>query len=214
MDNYHSFDELTEKEQEGVDFIVEVRQTLSPMAIVAPHGGRIEPGTYTLADAIAGSDHSFYGFRGIKPTGNSILHLTSSLFDDPRALEIIHSATAVITLHGCRGSEPMIFLGGRDQNLLLSLLNSIRKADIPVQPASSGNLRGCHPENLCNQGKSGKGVQMEISRGLRELLIVPLNSCTNRRPTPLFFFLVKAIKTVLKDVPFTRETNVGITRHQ
>jgi len=214
MDNYRSFLELTEKEQEGKDFIVEVRQTLSPLAIVAPHGGRIEPGTYTIADAIAGSDHSFYGFRGIKPTGNSILHLTSSLFDDPRALEIVHSASAVITLHGCRGDEPMIFLGGQDQNLLLRLLDSLRKADIPVQPASSGNLRGCHPKNLCNRGRSGKGVQMEISRGLRELLIVPLSSCTKRRPTPLFFSLIQAIKAVLIDVPFLNDTNVGKTRHQ
>jgi phage replication-related protein YjqB (UPF0714/DUF867 family) len=207
MDNYRSFHELTRQEQEGKDFVVEVRQTLSPLAILAPHGGRIEPGTYTIADVIAGTDHSFYGFRGIKPRDNRMLHLTSSLFDDPRALEIVHSATTVITLHGCRGNEPMIFLGGQDQNLLLKVLHSLRNAGIPVQPASSGNLRGCHPENLCNRGRSGKGVQMEVSRGLRELLIVPLNSYSNRHLTPLFFTLVQAITTVVNNIPFATDVH-------
>ena len=209
MDNYRSFLELSEEEQEGRDFIVEVRQTPSPLAIIAPHGGRIEPGTFTIADVIAGAEFSFYGFRGIKPSGNHRLHLTSSLFDDPRALNVIQSATTVVTLHGCRGNEPMIFLGGRNDRILLRLLDSLRDTGLPVQEALPGNLRGCHPENLCNRGKSGKGVQMELSRGLRELLIIPLNSSSTRHSTPLFFTLVKTIRTILKEILFSNDGYCG-----
>ena len=196
MDIYRNFGELLTKEHEGRDFTVEIRRTASPFAIVAPHGGRIEPGTFTIASEVAGTIHSFYGFRGIKPSGNRMLHLTSSLFDDPRVLQIVRSVFTVITVHGCRGEEPMMYLGGKDNILILAILDSLRKAGLPVQPASAGNLRGCHPENLCNRGTSGKGVQLEISRGLRELLIVPLASYANRQKTPLFFALIEAISDV------------------
>ena len=41
-------------------------------------------------------------------------------------------------------------------------------------------LRGTQPENICNRCKSGKGVQLEISRGLREkCLLLYLKIFTN-----------------------------------
>jgi phage replication-related protein YjqB (UPF0714/DUF867 family) len=67
---------------------------------VAPHGGGIEPGTSELADAIAGSDLSFYTFEGLKSSGNTDLHITSTRFDEPMCLTLLASSSVVVTLHG------------------------------------------------------------------------------------------------------------------
>jgi poly-gamma-glutamate hydrolase-like protein len=63
-------------------------------ALVAPHGGGIEPGTSELADAIAASDLSFYTFEGLKPSGNTDLHITSTRFDEPMCLTLLASSTS------------------------------------------------------------------------------------------------------------------------
>jgi phage replication-related protein YjqB (UPF0714/DUF867 family) len=53
------------------------------VAVIAPHGGGIEPGTSELATAIAGDDFSLYLFEGLKSAGNGELHITSTNFDEP-----------------------------------------------------------------------------------------------------------------------------------
>ena len=55
----------------------------SDVAVVAIHGGKIEPGTSELARAVARDDHPFYLFEGLKPQGNRDLHISSGRFDDP-----------------------------------------------------------------------------------------------------------------------------------
>ena len=51
-DKYACFEDLSRHEVSGVDFGVRVRQARAPFAIVAPHGGGIEPGTSEIADAV------------------------------------------------------------------------------------------------------------------------------------------------------------------
>jgi Poly-gamma-glutamate hydrolase len=77
-----------------------VRRARPKFALVAPHGGGIEPGTSELADAIAGSDLSFYTFEGLKSSGNTDLHITSTRFDEPMCLTLLASSSVVVTLHG------------------------------------------------------------------------------------------------------------------
>ena len=85
-DEYRNFEELRGKERENVDYSVTARTVAgSKVAIVAPHGGGIEPLTAELADSIAGDDHNFYALRGLKNKGNKVLHITSHRFDDERA---------------------------------------------------------------------------------------------------------------------------------
>lgn len=68
MDKYANFIELAQNEREGEDYTILLRESNSKFAIIAPHGGGIEPGTLDLADAVASSDHTFYAFKGIKKT--------------------------------------------------------------------------------------------------------------------------------------------------
>jgi phage replication-related protein YjqB (UPF0714/DUF867 family) len=53
------------------------------VAIIAPHGGKIEPGTSEIAAAIAGDDYSLYRFQGLRDRPREELHITSAKFDEP-----------------------------------------------------------------------------------------------------------------------------------
>lgn len=112
MDCFSSFDDLQEHASEGMDYTVAVRQANSGLTIMAPHGGGIEPGTATIADAIAGDQHSYFAFRGIRINGNAALHLASDRFDEPRALKLINKSHTVMTVHGCRGGSASVLVGG------------------------------------------------------------------------------------------------------
>jgi phage replication-related protein YjqB (UPF0714/DUF867 family) len=56
---YKSFGELSYNESEGQDYVIRTCLRNSPVLVMAPHGGKIEPGTAEIAEAIAGNDHSF-----------------------------------------------------------------------------------------------------------------------------------------------------------
>ena len=58
----------------GVDYTIAFIYGHTRFAVMAPHGGGIEPGTSELACAIAGKQHSYYTFSGIKTSGNRLLH--------------------------------------------------------------------------------------------------------------------------------------------
>ena len=66
-DRYASYAELNIREREGIDYRVCVTNRQSPVAIVAPHGGKIERWTSELAVAIAGDTFSVYCFEGLRP---------------------------------------------------------------------------------------------------------------------------------------------------
>ena len=170
MGTFRSYQELAQSTQEGKDFIIELRQGESGIAVMAPHGGEIESGTAAIADAIAGSNHGYYAFKGIRAENNWQLHIPSIFFDEPQAMGMIRRCHTIITIHGCRGGGRFIYLGGRDsalkKRIATNLIQSGYKAEIP----SNISLRGEHPNNLCNRGKRGKGLQLEISESLRRFL--------------------------------------------
>ncbi len=89
-DGYRGYDDLALALREGVDYAVHVRYPAnSAVAVIAPHGGRIEGGTSAVARLIAGADHGLYLFEGLRTANDNFdhLHLTSHCFDEPRCLE-------------------------------------------------------------------------------------------------------------------------------
>src|ERR1019366_7404121 len=78
MTEYPNFAALKQAEREGEDFDIVCRPRRSPVAVIAPHGGEIEPGTSEIAAAIAGDEFNLYCFEGCKPSGNIGLHITSA----------------------------------------------------------------------------------------------------------------------------------------
>lgn len=90
----------------------------SEIAILAPHGGQIEPYTSTIARESAGEDVGLYLFDQTKSMDNfSALHLTSTRFDEPRCLELVAEVRSVAAVHGKKESKNGIRIGERDDDL-------------------------------------------------------------------------------------------------
>jgi phage replication-related protein YjqB (UPF0714/DUF867 family) len=165
---YGCYADLAKAQVEGADFNVCVqRRPESAVAILAPHGGAIEAGTSEIARAIAGSEFNLYLFEGIRPSGNyAALHLTSHCFDEPRCLELLSSCDHVVTIHGCRGTTPQAFLGGLDLGLKKLISDAI--AAFGIESHLLGHpYHAVHPHNICNRGRRGAGVQIELTSALR-----------------------------------------------
>lgn len=195
MNRFVSFRELCRQAAEGRDFIVELRPGRSALAVMAPHGGGIEPGTAALAAAIAGDEHGYYAFKGVRTRNNVELHIASERFDEPRALQLARNVGKVVTVHGCRGSRPAVYAGGLAVELKAEIINSLQSAGFEAGEAPYPSLAGVHRSNLCNRGRSGKGLQLELTDTLRRRLTAGLGHqrCANERCRSF----VEAIRRVL-----------------
>ena len=61
FDLYHCYADLAAAKPQGVHYRVRVVERASQIVVVAPHGGRIEPGASETAALIAAGDFSRYG---------------------------------------------------------------------------------------------------------------------------------------------------------
>lgn len=169
MDRYRCFAELAAAQTEGEDFAVRLRPGRSGYCIAAPHGGWIERGTEYLADAVAGREHAFYAFSGLKRR-SAHLHITSDNFDEPRALALLAGVDTVVTFHGARGRERCTWFGGLDMALRASLQTALREAGFRADDDASHTRQGRGRSNICNRGRRGRGVQVELPVGMRKAL--------------------------------------------
>jgi len=167
-DSYKGFQDLAKTQVEGTDYRVLVRPNAdSSIAVIAPHGGNIEQYTSDIARAVAGADFNLYLFEGIRHAGNyAALHLTSHKFDEPRCLALLSDCDHVIAIHGCDGDAQQALVGGIDEPLKAAIGQAIADLGIDARtrdhqfPAT--NLR-----NICNRGRRGVGVQVEMTMALR-----------------------------------------------
>jgi phage replication-related protein YjqB (UPF0714/DUF867 family) len=165
-----NYDHLAQHYQEGVDFAVHVTaHQRSQVAVLAPHGGRIEGRTSEIARLIAGDEHRLYLFEGLRITGDNFdrLHLASHRFDEPRALDLISSCDTVVAVHGYAASGPDVLLGGLNEGLKREIAQALAKTGFSCQ-TDGHRFPGRDPRNICNRGRSGKGVQIELSEDLRK----------------------------------------------
>jgi phage replication-related protein YjqB (UPF0714/DUF867 family) len=166
-DYYPSLDALFETEKQGADYLITVVPgTLRGTAILAPHGGGIEPGTSRLAREIAQDTFGLYLFEGLKGRGNRRLHITSHKFDEPSCLDLLSTAHTVLAVHGCSG-EKMIYVGGLDKPLKARLAQALAEAGFPVQTENHG-FPAQSRSNICNRGARKMGAQLEITLDLRQ----------------------------------------------
>ncbi len=201
MDKYSSFDELKKSEQEGLDFRVVIREReKSNTVIIAPHGGGIEPGTSEIAEELAGKDISLVMFEGIKKSSNGELHITSTNFDEPRCLSLIQNAKSVIAIHGEESLENIIYLGGADIVLGEFIRLALEKYEFEVKKHIDSMLKGKASNNICNRGDGGKGVQLELARGMRETFFDSLTVSGRKKPTDKLYIFVKALREGLDSV--------------
>jgi phage replication-related protein YjqB (UPF0714/DUF867 family) len=169
MVSYMSFKELVHREVEDQDYRIRIELRDPRVVIMAPHGGKIEPTTAEIAAAIAGDDYSFYCFEGLK-TDSRPLHIESHLFDEPRALQVVQKADVVITIHGqIDQKEEFVMVGGLNDSLRSEITRELEGVGFQTRVPTEG-LMGTDSQNICNRGKLRRGVQLEVSRKVRDLL--------------------------------------------
>ncbi len=169
MARFDSFSALARGKTEGADYNIVVRESFrSAVSIVAPHGGAIEPMTSEIAQDIAGDDHSLYIFESAGQKYSFFeLHVPSDAFDEPRCLSLVAKTKTTVTIHGCKGDMPVIYMGGRDAALKDALAAAFSAEGIAAV-TEGHDYPGTSSRNICNRNENGAGVQLEFSRGMRE----------------------------------------------
>jgi phage replication-related protein YjqB (UPF0714/DUF867 family) len=162
-DRYNSFAELKSEQPHGA-FSIETADRGSPITIMAIHGGKIEPGTSSLAKLIAGDTFNYYSFSGHKRRHNWDLHITSTAFDEPAALALASCSAVVVTIHGCMGRGAIAYTGGDNVEIRQQLEAELNRAGVKSQPHPVFHGRGSH--NICNRGHQ-RGIQLELTPRLR-----------------------------------------------
>jgi len=168
------------------------RSTTSEVAVIAIHGGEMEPGTSELADEIAGSNYNFYTYYG-----NSVAkHITATLYNEPIGRNLVESSMRTLSIHGCDGVDKFTYVGGLDKGLAEKVKKNLVAAGFTIKTAPK-NLDASDPINIVNSNGSGQGVQIELSRGLRESFYEDLTESGRQNKTEAFYQYVAAIKAAL-----------------
>jgi phage replication-related protein YjqB (UPF0714/DUF867 family) len=166
-DRYSSFVELQDHETLDEDYTLSLRDAGSRVTIIAPHGGKIEPRTSDLVRRIAGQDYNFYCFEGIKEKDNACLHITSHRFDEPGAIQLVSKSELVVAVHACTGIAGLVHIGGLNKKLGRMIAMELQDRGIGVSN-DHPRFQGSNPDNICNRGATGIGVQLEVTRDLRD----------------------------------------------
>ena len=196
---YKSFFALAKSEREDKDFRIIIVDRDSPVTIVAPHGGKIEPGTSDIACALAGEEFSFYAFEGMKKTANyEMLHITSNLFDEPQCVRMVGRSKIVVTVHGCKDHTLLVRVGGREEKLKSLITEALRQVRIRAEAGAPGQA-GANGNNICNRGfpereynlklvpdcveKCSVCLEEKVKKEKRSLMILikPLEMCCSVR---------------------------------
>ena len=155
--------------------------------LIAPHGGGIEPGSSEIMRAVAeAGGWAWYEFTGFLRKGNKdALHISSTDFDEPTLRSMLPQAGFVVAFHGASESrEPIVYVGGKwelGRRIVTESINGafskhgVRAVDA-IDSAVAAHLRGLDDSNVANLGKRAEGIQLEFSRGARNLLFPPDSS--------------------------------------
>ena len=169
-DRFKSMTELMEHTVENTDWIINSIDRNSNVIITAIHGGAIEPATTELAELTAEKGgFDYFTFKAIRTKGNAELHVTSRHYDEPKLMKMIANNQYAIAIHGCKGEDEIVYMGGKDEQLMDEMTAEFEKLGIIVRQAPS-HMSGAHDDNIVNCCKTEKGVQLELTSGIRKKL--------------------------------------------
>ncbi|MFK0015759.1 poly-gamma-glutamate hydrolase family protein [Streptomyces sp. NPDC091027] len=219
-DTYASYAQLAAAKTLGVDYLISSRAVVGARgAHIAVHGGAIEPATSQLADYCAEvSGSSYYAFQGMMSGGNSALHITSTRFDEPTVFQVLRAAEWTVSWHGTSGAEQITYIGGVDTELGTAIRERLTSVGFLVAPTTPIEIDGDDPLNIANRNQRGRGVQLELSRGLREsfyangdLTLASTANPDNR--TNAFFAYATAVLTAVAELwPQSRPATTSTTQ--
>ncbi len=194
MDRFKTMTELILRlRPEGHYSIAAVEDRSSRVKLFAPHGGSIEPCTGRIVAELAGPDFDHYVFRGeMSRDCHATLHVTSVNYDEPICERMVRSAITALSVHGSKGSEPAIGVGGGNGDYSQRLGDILVREGYPAGPTAAG-LGGANPDNFINRCALA-GVQLELSAGFRRTLFpgFPRDLQTHAVEFPRFIRTVRA----------------------
>ncbi|MGV4321289.1 poly-gamma-glutamate hydrolase family protein [Bacillus mojavensis] len=171
-DTYSNCAELKAAEILGKDYAIRAIKQSNDMIIVAPHAGGIEVGATELSFEIAGKDYSVYLFEGRKSSGNMVLHVTSTNFDEPIAMKEIAEHQRSVSVHGYSDSTVKhTIVGGLDIILRDKVVESLIAAGFSASVATD-RFTATDPRNIVNRCATGAGVQLELSTLQRKAFFI------------------------------------------
>ncbi|KPU45976.1 hypothetical protein OXPF_04560 [Oxobacter pfennigii] len=178
---YRNFADLSENETVDVDYRITSNDKNSGTTIFTVHGGGIAKGTSELAAALADrGGFNLYLFEGIKPADNLNLHITSTQFDEPAAINMIENSNTAVSFIGTKEETAMLtYVGGQNQLLARLIKLHLQAAGFNVQdaPYIPTNIAGTLSSNIVNKNKllfdtyKLGGVQIAVSKGMRDALL-------------------------------------------
>ena len=200
-DKYESFEQLSQHEKQEVDYKISFKKATSDILLMAIHGGSIESGTTELVDQIALEDNdSYYSFQGIKKKNNADLHITSSHFNEPKALDLVSDSLYTLSFHGYGDEKDKhTYIGGLDEQLAETVRMELKEAGFSVSDAPE-DIEGKEKHNIVNRNKRKKGVQLEISTAQRKAFFTndDFSSANRKNKTKEFYTYTKAIQKALR----------------
>jgi phage replication-related protein YjqB (UPF0714/DUF867 family) len=169
---YANFAALRDAQRDGVNYKIHMHPRNSAVAIIAPHAGMLEPSTDRIATAIAANDFNLYIFEALCSADESrTLHITSGNFDEPGCVALVAGCDIVVAVHGlAEKAQDYVCVGGLDAGLRDNVCAHLGAAGFTASAVSSGAYAGTSPRNICNRGRRNGGVQIEITRPLRDKL--------------------------------------------
>ncbi len=208
-DFYSSLDELKKDCKQDVDYRIRSTDRKSRATIVSPHGGNIEIGTSELAEAIAHDRYNLFDFAGLRPGQGRKTHVTSSHFRDPVLQRLLGASEVCIAIHGMKGTKDLIYSGGLNAKLKRIITEKLQAAGFDVN-ANPPRLTGADKDNFVNLPTKA-GVQLELSRGLREKLMTALSGIKSgdalEQPDAIVFVrFVEAVRAAIEEY-LTNQTN-------
>lgn len=183
--------------EEDRDYVVTVANAGSGVTVLSFHGGEIEPGTSEISSEVARR----YGWNRYDLNANGTpqclspydsnfkkLHITSTKFDDPRAVALVAAHPKAVAIHGRSATYQKgdICVGGKDaaaRSAFIDYVDSNAAAwggypldAIDATTAASGDcsdpdLRGKDDANLVNRTSSRAGLQLELHPLFRDDLV-------------------------------------------
>lgn len=129
------------------------------------------------------------------------MHITSTNFDEPLAMQKIKEHRYTIAFHGYSGDRPHTLVGGTDRRLAKAIVRSLKKSDFSAELVKvDGKFAGTDSENINNESQTYLSVQLEISTAQREDFFEDF-SYKEREDTKTrkFYRYVRAVRKVLED---------------
>lgn len=207
-DYYASMTQLERETKEGIDWKKETRDQGNQVLIVAPHGGNIEQGTSELTKLLAQQgDYDYFSFEATRPSNNTQLHVTSTHYDDPTLHQMIKGRAATISIHGAKGDDQIVFLGGAKSDLRDAIQSQLESRGFVVQVPPE-YLGGLNENNFINKNENSTGVQLELTTALRKALFINKDMSTSSRKneenwSPLMYQFADALHMAISQTTET-----------